>query len=303
VSKYQRLFRNRFTMVGIIVVTAIIGAAGMMIQMQRLASINAFRTATVNLGNGMSQQTAQSFASVDRVLREIETELTAATDTTPNSIAAGMRSKSTYDRLATRQPLLSAVDSLLLDDVNGSVANATRAWPSTEINLSGRDFFTHFGTDDDHAIFVGKPAIDNTSGKSTVFMARRINDSYGRFAGAVAGEISLTDLAAFYRLAMPARRSVYFVRRDGLILLRYPQRNDEIGKQIPDQSPWFASVVRGGGTYNAPGFFDRTRVIASVHPLRTRPAAIVGSPVQSFGSVQTGVVGEKCRTGQYAPAA
>ena len=65
-------------------------------------------------------------------------------------------------------------------------------------------------------------------------MAQRLDDAQGGFAGLVAAELSLTALQEFYHLAMPARRSVYVLRRDGTILVRFPQRDDEIGRKVPE---------------------------------------------------------------------
>ena len=71
---------------GVLIVIAIIGATGLIIQMQRLASIDAFRTATLNLGNGMAQQTTQALKAIDRALLEIQAGVTAAPDATVDDI-------------------------------------------------------------------------------------------------------------------------------------------------------------------------------------------------------------------------
>ena len=149
------------------------------------------------------------------------------------------------------------------------------------VDVSSRDFFSHFKTTDDHALFVGAPLRDPASGKWTATMARRIDDAHGRFAGVIAGELSLTALQAFYHVAMPARRSVYVVRRDGVVLVRYPPHDDEIGRTIPKQSPWYAIVAQNGGIYHAPSYFDPAPVIASVHPLRNLPFVVEASVTEA----------------------
>jgi diguanylate cyclase (GGDEF)-like protein len=269
--------RHRLILVGVVVITAIIGATGLIIEMQRRASIDAFRTATINLGNGMSQQTAHSIALVDRILGEIQTNLTSAPGATMEEIGAAMRSKATFDLLVDQRKRLSGVDSLSLVGADGRIANASRAWPSAATDVSGREFFRDFSTGNNDAVFVSEPAKDPASGQWTAFMARRVEDMKGRFAGLVIAEISLTGLQEFYHLAMPARRSVYVLRRDGVILVRYPERESEIGKKIPDWSPWYAIVARGGGTYHAPAYFDATPIVASVHPLHNLPFVVEAS--------------------------
>jgi diguanylate cyclase (GGDEF)-like protein len=269
------LIRHRFVLVGVILVTIIIGAAGLIIEMQRLASIDAFRTATVNLANGMAQQTTRSFATIDLALQEIQTELASSADATPDGIAVAMSSKS--GSLADRRKQLSGVDSLLLIDASGHVAATTRAWQPTETEVSVRDVFSHLAASDDHAAFVGTPVKNGASGRWTALMARRLDGADGRFAGVVAGEISLTDILAFFQLAMPVHRSVYLVRRDGVILVRYPERDGEIGKKIPDRSPWYATLAVANGTYHAAGFFEPGELIAAARPLRGLPFVVEAS--------------------------
>jgi len=242
------------------VILAIIGATGLIIQMQRLASIAAFRIATVNLGNGMSQQTARALGSVDQALKEIGAGLTASPDATADGIAAAMRLKATFDSLMDQRKRLSGINALLVVDAHGMTAATSRGFPAVASDIAGTDVFAHFKAADDPSAFVGQPAKDPTSGQWTSVMARRINDAHGSFAGLVAAEISLTDLQEFYHLAMPARRSVYVLRRDGVVLVRYPQRDNEIGGKVPGASPWYDVVARGGGTYDASAYFDQTPI-------------------------------------------
>jgi diguanylate cyclase (GGDEF)-like protein len=255
-------------------VAAIVVATGVILELQRLAAIDDFRTATKNLGNGMSQQTAHAFAAIDQVLVRVAARLTAA----PGAASAALRSKSTQELLADQSRPIGLLDRLLLVDNHGRVVYEAGNWPPGAVDLSGRDFFRHFLATDEPALFVGAPAVDPASGRRTFAMARRINDAQGRFAGIVVGECSLNDLEDFYRLAMPAaRRALSLVRRDGLILLRYPRRDGEIGRKIPEQSPWYTALGAGGGTYVAPSYFDSTVVIASVQPLKDLPLVVEAS--------------------------
>jgi len=272
---------NRFTLVGGILIALIIGATFLIIQMQRSAAIDAFRIATTNLGNGMSQQTTQSIASVDRVLSEIQNDLASTPDATAERIKVAMARKSTFDSLVEQRKHLLGVVSLSLVDSAGLIANDSRKWPPAAVDVSDQDFFVHLSTDHDPIVFVGGPVKDPGSGAWIAPLARRVDDTHGNFAGLVVGEISLSEIQAFYQLAMPVRRSVYVLRRDGVILVRYPQREDEIGKQIPERSPWYAMVAKGGGAYNAPGYFDSASVIASVHPLRNLPLVLEASVTES----------------------
>jgi diguanylate cyclase (GGDEF)-like protein len=280
-SMRRRPIRNRLILVGVAVVAAIAGAAVLIVEMERQASIDAFRTATTNLGKGMAQQTTQSLASVDRALTEIQISLAQDPAAGPMEIQARMRLKSTFDALTAARKSLSGVESLSVIDTDGNVANTSVTWPPVAANVSRTDFFRHFRAEDDHGVFAGAPIENAGSGKTSFFLARRIDDPHGGFAGLAIGEISVADLQSFYRLAMPPRRSVYVLRSDGVILVRYPPRDNEIGQKIPGDSPWYATAALGAGSYLGSAYFDGTPVLGVVQPLRGLPIVVETSVTQS----------------------
>jgi diguanylate cyclase (GGDEF)-like protein len=272
---------GRFFLIGTVVVVTIIGAAGAVIGMQRNDAIAAYRTATTNLGNGMGQQTSQAINSVDRVLREIESHLASVGDGTPELIGMSMRSKAIFDLLATLGKGNPVVTGLAIVDAGGVIQNSSGMLDSVGQDLARQDFFVHFNTGDDHNSFVSVPKQADPSGNWMAFLSRRIDDIHGRFAGIVVAEISLASIEEFYSGAMPARRSVSLARADGVVLVRFPNREDEIGKKIPDGTPWYAAVAQGGGAYHARDFFTQTPIVAFVRPLKNLPLVVQASVTEA----------------------
>jgi len=272
---------NRFVLTGVVIITAIIAASGLIVDMQRRASIDAFETATLNLGNGMSQQTTQSITTVSKVLTEIGRAATAKPAATADDIAAAMRSDSMAGLLAAKHDRLFPVAALLLVDAQGRIVATSPNRTDAALDAAGRDVFAHFSLSAQHDMFIGAPVRNPVSGVWTALMAQRLDDAQGGFAGLVAAELSLTALQEFYHLAMPARRSVYVLRRDGTILVRFPQRDDEIGRKVPEHSPWYAIVARGGGTYRGSAYFDATEVVDAVRALRDLPLVVEASVAET----------------------
>jgi len=169
------------------------------------------------------------------------------------------------------------VNALAVIGADGMIENSSGVWSSAGHDVSHQDFFIHFSTTDDRGAFVSVPAKSTVSGKWIAFLARRINDAHGTFAGIVAAEISLAALEDFYDTAMPVRRSVSLVRRDGVVLVRYPPQEGEIGKKIPDHSAWYAVVGQGGGAYHASDYFTETQIVAFVRPLNNLPLVVQAS--------------------------
>lgn len=265
--------RLRLRVVGAVVIMAIIGATGLTVEMQRRASIDAFRTATLNLGRGMAQQTSQPLASIDRTLQEIQTLLASSEVMAPDGSTSAIALKSAVDLLADRRKQLAGIVSLSVVDALGKTTDGT--------DLSGRDYFRHLSKEQDNTLFVGRVVTAAAGDASAIPMARRLTDAQGRFAGIVVADLSVNDLKAFYQLAMPPRRSVYVLRQDGVILLRYPEREQEIGKKIPIASPWYSTVAQGGGTYYADDYFGSRPIIAAVQPLRGLPFVVEASVAEA----------------------
>ena len=93
--------------------------------------------------------------------------------------------------------------------------------------------------------------------------------------GLVVGAIDLQYVNAFYRMIeLPAGETVTLLRRDGLVLARYPDPTHDVGTRMAAISPWHRLVSGVGGTYRSPGFLGTGRAVVSVHPLHTWPLVI-----------------------------
>ena len=273
--------RKQLIVMAVLIVAAIIGASYLIISMQRQAAIDAFRTAMTNLANGMARQTEHYLSTVDQALRTVKTGLATTPDPAAPERAAGPGSASVHGLLYSQLAGISGVDELLLIGADGRVVNTSLDWPAKPVDLSGRDYFRHFKTLDDPALFVGMPEQDPASGAWTLPLALRIDAARGGFAGVIMARISLADLTAFYQLAMPPHRTLYLARRDGLVLLGYPALAADIGRRIPPASPWYRAVAAGGGAYDGPGFFSPAPVIAVVRSLQDAPIILEATCAQS----------------------
>ncbi len=278
--------RNQLILLGIAIVASISVGTRTVILMERQTGIDAFQTAAMNLANGMSQQTAHFLTQADQALKTIQTRLLASPDSSPPAIDARMQSQAVFTQLSDLLAPLSGVDSLSLVRADGRVADTSQGWPATPVDVSGQDYFRHLEAQDDPELFVGDPVRDPGSGAWTVPMARRIDGAQGRFAGVVVAELSLRGLAAFYQLAMPAHRMLYLARSDGVVLLRHPERDADIGRRIPRTSPWYEIVARGGGVYDGPTYFTPAPIIAVVRPLHGLPFVVEASVTRSDALAQ-----------------
>ncbi len=284
--------QKRLALLGILLTVAIAGADWLVIRMQRDASVSDFETATTNLANGMAAQTARALGAADLLLRNLRQVV--LTQQAPG-VLVGV--------LAEWRQRVEGIDALGFVDAAGraraSSSGLSPAPGAGAQDLSQEDYFRHFAALDDADAFVGAPRQEQASGRWTSTLARRVNRPDGSFAGVVTATISLGDLEAFYRLAMPAHRMITLARTDGVVLVRHPHQAGATGWKLPERGPWRAAVAAGGGAYVAHAPLDGTPVIAVVRPLHGLPLvvetsiteadALAGWAVQRFWLIAGGV--------------
>jgi diguanylate cyclase (GGDEF)-like protein len=265
--------KRRLTILGASILAIIFGVAGLLIVTQRAAVLAESQQAITSLAHVLAEQTSRTLQPVDLTLREIVSLLTTAGAPTPDG-ATNWTSRTTFDLLVDRLKALPQVDALILVGPDGHVLNFSRGFPAASLEVSNRDYYRHFSTRDDHAIFVSVPAKAFLSDRWLVFLSRRVNDAHGTFAGIVVAAVTLSYLEDFYRAVTAENGSVTVLRRDGMILVHYPHVEQQIGASLPASAPWYRVLQEGGGSYRSPGYIDGNARLVSVRPLLEFPLVI-----------------------------
>jgi diguanylate cyclase (GGDEF)-like protein len=260
--------------VGIMVMLAIPAVTWWLISSRRTEALEESRRASANLAQVLGEQTARSMQTVDLTLREVAADLASTAAHGGESLAAVTSAPTTFALLTDQLKGLPQAAALSIVGADGRVLNFTRGFPPTPIDASDRDFYRHFKEQDDRGVFISQPAKSHSTQQWMVFMARRLNDAQGAFAGVVLAVIPLPYLEDFYRAAMPPDCVVTVLRRDGTILVHYPHNEHEIGAHLPAEAPWYRVVNEGGGSYTSPGYVDGVAYLISVHPMRDFPLVI-----------------------------
>lgn len=248
---------------------------GLAIWYLRVDAIRDASRDTGNLAAVLAEQIANSIQSIDLILTGIQGQVETRQARASNDVDRVLRDEDTYKLLTERLSLLHQADFIGLLDNNGRIINTTRQWPSPGNDVSYRDYFQHFKSNNDKSIYIGKSDVDPLSGARVIFFSKRINGANNTFLGVVTIGVRLTYFKNIYKSIVSLRdQSFVFLHRDGTVIVRFPDLIIRAGVKVPAVSPWYRLVSQGGGTYRTPGMFDGEARVTAVRPLRNYPLVV-----------------------------
>ena len=170
---------------------------------------------------------------------------------------------------------LSHVATISLVDKNGVIVNSTNQWPMPPTDISDREHFQHVKNNNIQGIYISSPITDRFKGIQTIFFYKRVNDTNNKFLGIISIGVRLNYFQHIYESIKSLHDiSFLFLRKDGTVLVRYPDSNNRAGEKLPAGSPWHLLVSQGGGEYRSPGYFDGIARQVAVRPLHDYPLVV-----------------------------
>jgi diguanylate cyclase (GGDEF)-like protein len=230
---------------------------------------------TGNLATVLAHQIDNSMQSIDLVLTEIRDQEEIRGARAPDNFDNVLRDDGTNKFLLARLSRLRQAEFIGLVDKNGNLVSTTRQWPSPKIDLSDRDYFRYFKDNDDKGVYISNSLFDRIKGLHVIVFSKRINGANNTFLGVVLAAVRLTYFQQIYEsIASLSDQSFILLHRDGTIIVRYPDHKDRMYDKMPASSPWHQLVLKGGGKYQSPGYFDSKRRLVTVRPLRDYPLVV-----------------------------
>jgi PAS domain S-box-containing protein len=283
VVKLDRSLNQRFrasrhlSFVGFGLLVIILLTASIAIWDRREEAIARSRQNIINLGVVLAEQTARSMQAVDLVLHETTAMVRAAGVHSPEQFQRLMGTEEVHRFLVDRLKVLPQADAVGLVNADGKLVNSSRFWPAPDFDVSDREYYKYLRQNDHPGIYISAPAVSRFTGARVFFLTQRIDGPNG-FLGLVLSTIDVRYIEEFYRaITMQEGGSVGVFRRDGTMLARYPAVESKMGEKLAPQSPFYARVEEGGGTYRSPGYVDGIARVVSVHPLRDFPLVVTVS--------------------------
>ncbi|RYF49125.1 MAG: PAS domain S-box protein, partial [Comamonadaceae bacterium] len=260
----RQFFTHRLIWLALLVslgIGALFGRAVWTIRMDQwnyaaLTNANLART----LEQGLSWTLDNFDQSLDGVVREVSRPEVWA-------LPADLRARVIFDHsLRARSGgvwVLGAEGQVLLD----SNSNA----PS-KLNFSDRDYFVAFKSGGHKGLFIGKPVPSRVSGVNVLPMARAYFHSDGSFAGVVVGAVRLSVFnELFGSLDMGLNSGVNLFRSDGVVIVRYPYGDADIGRSLAGTPNMQRFQAEGTGTFVGTAAIDNVERMYSFRPVGRYP--------------------------------
>ena len=126
--------------------------------------------------------------------------------------------------------------------MNGDVINFTRSYPPSPINLADRDYFKAHFEGGGLALFISAPVQNRGNGKWTFYLSQAIRSPQGEIIGLVLAGLSVDSFVDTLKTLSSnpeteqENEAISLFRSDGILLARYPWREDAIGKSFINQN-------------------------------------------------------------------
>ena|GEM_PF-4380721 len=271
------LFRTsrRLWAVCVAVLILLVLRAGGLILEVRHEALSDSQADTSVVGDVLAAETARYLQLVDAGLQRVQVRSGTVGSEPASEFRAQFGGADMHDLLLELLNNLPQANAFLVIGADGKLVNTTRNYLASPTDFSDRDYFvalSHRETDD---LFVSPPNANHTLEAPAIVLARRLVGADGQFAGVVAALLDASYFQKFYQnLNMGRSRGIALLRRDGTMLVRFPQSVPNGGATVSDRPLWDAAVGKGGGIFGTEQLFPGTSAIVSVHPLAEFPLVI-----------------------------
>lgn len=251
------------------------------------------KQATRDVAHGLTSLSTVLADQADHALQAIELaqdavveKLRDASDRASYAAAAG--NLSLHEELRARISSLQQVNALTVLDHTGRLLNFSRRWPIPAIDLSDRDYFQELAADPKLQRVISRPFQNRGDGIWTIYIARKVTATDGTFLGAVLGAVELGYFQNLYRRIVPAEDfNIGVFRNDGVLLTRFPYRENAIGKSFPTSTVMrlaSAGIANGDARANSP--IDGADRFVSIRSLTHYPMKLYVSRDSAIGLTQ-----------------
>ena len=225
-------------------------AVGWTIWELRRDAINDAIADSGNIANMLASQLSRSIHAVDATLLEIVRSNKTQDLDTPLGVRATFNRIALYDLLIEHRGRLPQAFNIAVADSNGRVVVTTAGWPTPNINVVDRDYFQDARARTDNHLSTSIPVRNRVDGTWTIVFARRLESSSGVFAGIVFAGVNTKYFEDIYGSIRSVQSLLFtLVNPDGVILARYPQGQDFVGRRLSKEADRLEIIASKNGNF------------------------------------------------------
>jgi PAS domain S-box-containing protein len=228
----QRSVRAVAILAAAIVFAVVVSEAILVLQL-RARELSHAQLETISLVNMLMEETQQNLDSADQVLLAVQERLSNA-----YGRQFELDSEATHLLLRARAAGMNQVRALFIVDTNGMVVNNSVARVTELQSVQDRAYYKAFSKFDSDTFYVDIPVRGKKSNQWSIHLARRLNDSGGRFRGVIVASLSIPRFEQLYEVVrLDYLRPMALYTAEGTLVASLPHREAMIGS--------FASELMG----------------------------------------------------------
>ena len=243
----------------------------------------------------LAEQIDRSFKSMELVENATIDRIKRMGIISVEDFKARISDRETYEHLRDQIKGLQQVDALVLLAPDGWRVNLSRKWPAPPFKSPDQDFLHAFRSHPDISTYVGRPIHNPITGAWVLNIARKIVGSHGKYLGVVLGVATVGSYERLFRTVAPSpHSSIALVRRDGVLLARWPAGAPNNTAPQPYRRLFSGELSASGrALVRRDGEFDRGELLTSIRALAGYPVVVMASVPMSdvLAGWRVGVVG------------
>ena len=271
------------TLSGVLLVAGIFGVTAMAVgEFRERTLINRERELenTVQL---IARHFDQQFEDSDVVAAELIGQMHLPDITSPQMFRERMSGPEANRMLRSKISAVSYLGDIAIYDANGEIISWSRAQQLPKINISSRAYFQTFKTNPMSEPVLLESVRSFLLGKWTAVVARRLSLPDGTFVGVMVRRIDPDSYQRYFAsVALAEGAAISLFDREGVMLARYPNVEEMIGRSYKS-APLMQKVLARGGqhTLRVKSPVDGEEKLGSAASLTHFPLVIVATNTTS----------------------
>ena len=212
---------------GVLLAAVVAAGAAIVLSNLRERALSDSELQLQNLAAILAEQTDHAFQAIDLVQTSLIEQMQAVGIASGDDYRRKMSDDDVRRTLKDKIASLPYVHSVMLIDARGKLINSSQSGPIADLDVSDRRYFKTLRSDSLSTSVLSSPVRDPATGGWTVYLARKFAGPNDEFLGLVLGAVDLQYFERFFAsLNLGEEGAISLFRRDGILLIRHPLRDD-----------------------------------------------------------------------------